>query len=180
MSVPVWYRSTYYIHTVLQCVLFAFAFQFNKSNLEDRAARRDEEELQRDQEALQALKSSLKDQLKQTKVRASSVGFDTNLDSLKEEMERKKSVGDAMGEAMGLDGSVEEDNAAKLIQNKFRNLKLKKSPNNGEADSSKKGSPSAKKGKLTNLLIRVSWFPFSERENFASHIIFYEVLGAPC
>ncbi|XP_059095341.1 glutaminase liver isoform, mitochondrial-like [Tigriopus californicus] len=126
-------------------------FKFNKSNLEDRAARRDEEELQRDQEALQALKSSLKDQLKQTKVRTTSVGFDTNLDSLKEEMERKKSVGEAMGEAMGLDGSVEEDNAAKLIQNKFRNLKLKKSPNNGEEDSSKKVTSSAgKEGGLTN------------------------------
>eukprot|EP00095_Tigriopus_kingsejongensis_P004238 maker-scaffold711_size108467-snap-gene-0.23 protein:Tk04238 transcript:maker-scaffold711_size108467-snap-gene-0.23-mRNA-1 annotation:"glutaminase kidney mitochondrial-like isoform x5" len=112
-------------------------YKFNKSHLVDRSKSSVQDQLQRDQEALQELKSSLKDQLKQTKARTSSFsGFDTNLVVLQEEMERKKSI----GEAMGLDGSAEEDKAAKLIQNKFRNLKVKKTTPADDGSASDKAT----------------------------------------
>ena len=114
-------------------------------------------------QALQELKSSLKDQLNQTARQpavASVGGFETSLDTLEvrdgtggreggregglteiepitrpyfpqEESQRKKSI----GKMMGLEGSKEEEDAAKIIQGKFRDMKIRKLGKHNGADS---------------------------------------------
>ncbi len=55
------------------------------------------------------------------------------LSSFQEESQRKKS----MDRMMGLEGSKEEEDAAKVIQGKFRDLKVrKKSRTNGSGNDS--------------------------------------------
>jgi len=107
-----------------------------------------EEQRAKEIQALQELKSSLKDQLKPRQVRwnainariiflqVSTSGFESNLDTLDEEGSARKR---SMDKQMGLEGTQDEEDAAKLIQNKFKEMKIRKKSatkvNGGGADS---------------------------------------------
>ena len=89
-------------------------------------------------QALQELKSTLKDQLSKTTRQPAAAnvgGFENPLDTLEEEMSARKK---SMDKQMGLEGSKEEEDAAKVLQSKFRLFKRKssKTSENGTGDDS--------------------------------------------
>lgn len=97
------------------------------ANLENENEKNREEQRMKDEKALEELKFSLKDQIAysgspnmiRTPSGASEQGGLMTLQEHKEFMDKQ----------MGLDGSAEEENAAKVIQNKFRSMKIVKANN---------------------------------------------------
>lgn len=96
-------------------------YKFDKNHLVEVNRQQEAEQRAKEEKELEELKMSLKDKLEKKRMPSESHSSTSESLTVVNE-ERKKSI-----EAeMGLDGSQQEDDAARLIQNKFRDLKFRR------------------------------------------------------
>lgn len=131
-------------------------YKFDKANII--SEKEPKPDLEREKADFEALKSSLSKNKKKDKRNHSSVSsseessFDSNLGTLHESsatMASSADDGTKIAEEMGLEGSKAEEEAAKMIQNKFRGLKIggmKKKPAAAPAPKDKDKEAAEKKG----------------------------------
>ena len=97
--------------------------------MDDDSGMTEKEKKERDEKYLNELKTSL---TKSNRLSSTIMDHQSN----------GNGNGNHIAEEMGLDGSVEEENAARLIQDKFRGLKIMR--NSKDSSNDEKGNPDRK------------------------------------